>query len=166
VNAFCASGGYIYVFTGMIKFVRSYDELAGIIAHKIAHVDLRHTTQQMTASFGKKLLFELILGDNRGLLTEVAGQLTGFAYSRVQKTESDMRAIDYLCQTPYAPDSMKNFFIGMAKESGASVPTFLSAHPSPANRVQKLEEKISLTNCAGATKVHTHNFSTFQALLP
>jgi hypothetical protein len=76
-----------------------------------------------------------------------------------------MRAIDYLCPTPY-PESMKNLFTKTAKESGAFISIFWSWSASAANRVQKLGEKISRINCADATKkVHVHNFVTLQALL-
>ena len=48
LNAFCAPGGYIYVYTGLIKFLAHEDNLAGVIGHEIAHADLRHSTQQLT----------------------------------------------------------------------------------------------------------------------
>ena len=51
LNAFCAPGGYIYVYTGLIKFLAHEDNLAGVIGHEIAHADLRHSTQQLTQAF-------------------------------------------------------------------------------------------------------------------
>jgi hypothetical protein len=67
LNAFCTPGGYIYVFTGILKFLDSEDQFAGVLGHEIAHADLRHSTRQMTEMFGIQLLLELVAGDSKSV---------------------------------------------------------------------------------------------------
>ena len=59
VNAFCTPGGYIYVYTGILKFLESEDQFAGVLAHEIGHADMRHSTRQMTRMFSVKDLLEI-----------------------------------------------------------------------------------------------------------
>ena len=56
LNAFCTPGGYIYIYTGILKFLDSEDEFAGVLGHEIAHADLRHSTRQMTKQYGVQIL--------------------------------------------------------------------------------------------------------------
>ena len=52
LNAFCTPGGYIYVYTGLIKYLDNEAQLAGVLGHEIAHADLRHVTDQLTEQYG------------------------------------------------------------------------------------------------------------------
>ena len=60
LNAFCTPGGYIYIYTGILKFLDSEDEFAGVLAHEIGHADMRHSTRQMTKLFGVQLLLDVL----------------------------------------------------------------------------------------------------------
>ena len=62
LNAFCVPGGYIYVYTGLIKYLDSEDQLAGVMGHEIAHADLRHSTRQLIQSYGVSLLIKFVFG--------------------------------------------------------------------------------------------------------
>src|SRR5690606_37791799 len=63
LNAFCAPGGYVWVYTGLIKYVDSEDTLAGVLGHEIGHADNRHTTEQLTEVYGVQVLLEVALGE-------------------------------------------------------------------------------------------------------
>jgi len=65
LNAFCTPGGYIYVFTGILKYLESEDQFAGVLGHEMAHADRRHSTRQMTEMFGIQLLLEIVAGNKR-----------------------------------------------------------------------------------------------------
>ena len=63
LNAFCTPGGYIYIYTGILKYLDSEDQLAGVLGHEIGHADLRHSTRQMTEMFGIQLLLDVLAGE-------------------------------------------------------------------------------------------------------
>ena len=139
-NAFCTPGGFIYVYSGLIKFVESEDELAGIIAHEIAHGDLRHSTDQMTKTYGVKVIASLLLGGDSEILANMGINLLGLKFSRGDESEADEFAVAYLSETDYNPRSFAAFFERMEKEGGdLGIFQFLSTHPNPGNRVEKIE---------------------------
>jgi predicted Zn-dependent protease len=75
LNAFCAPGGYIYVYTGLIKYLDSVDHLAGVLAHEIAHADQRHSTAQMTTQYGIDAL--ILVATGNGSQSQIAEMAKG-----------------------------------------------------------------------------------------
>jgi predicted Zn-dependent protease len=138
LNAFCTPGGYIYVYTGIIKFLDSEDEFAGVMGHEIAHADERHSTEALTKQYGTEVLFAILLGQNQGTLAQIAKGMIGLKYSRTNETESDTRSVDYLYETEYDARGAARFFEKIVEAGGGSGPEFLSTHPSPDNRVQHI----------------------------
>jgi len=67
LNAFCTPAGYIYIYTGIIKFLDNEAELAGVMGHEMAHADLRHSTRQMTKTYGIQLVVSAALGEMEAL---------------------------------------------------------------------------------------------------
>jgi predicted Zn-dependent protease len=59
MNAFCTPGGYIYIYTGILKFLDSEDQFAGVLGHEIGHADMRHSTRQMTTQYGLQFLITI-----------------------------------------------------------------------------------------------------------
>lgn len=138
LNAFATPGGYVYVYTGLIKYLDSKDQLAGVLGHEIAHADLRHSTEQLTKSYGLSLLIKFFFGDN-GTLANMAGNLVGLQFSRADETEADMQSVIYLYDTKYDPRGVARFFEKMEAQGETLGPlVFLSTHPNPENRVQKI----------------------------
>lgn len=153
LNAFCAPGGYIYVYTGIIKFLESEDELAGVLGHEIAHADRRHSTDNLTKQYGVSTLLSIVLGNNPGLIAEVAANLLLLKFSRSNETESDKYSVIYLNSTSYDARGVSRFFeklINSGQTGGT--PQFLSTHPNPDNRVQNiLQEWQNLGSRTGET---------------
>ena len=145
LNAFCAPGGYIYVYTGLIKFLAYEDELAGVLGHEIAHADLRHSTQQLSQTYGISVLLNLVFGSDPGLLADVLATLTSLSFSRSDETESDAASVEYLCATDYAADGTAGFF---EKLEGFELPEFLSTHPSSETRVQDITDYAIELGCS------------------
>ncbi|NJB84443.1 putative Zn-dependent protease [Lewinella marina] len=146
-NAFAAPGGYLFVYTGLLKSLAGPDQLAGVLAHEIAHAAERHSTQQATKRFGLATLERLLTGaDNSGILAQIAGQLINLGFSRADEAEADARSVDYLCGTPYATNGAAGFFEQV--ESRGGVVEFLSTHPSPQNRVAKINARAADLECA------------------
>ncbi|MDI3527330.1 MAG: hypothetical protein PWR03_1513 [Tenuifilum sp.] len=143
INAFAAPGGYLYFYTGLIKFLDNEAQLAGVMAHEIAHADRRHSTQMLTKQYGFSILLSIILGENPSQLEQILSQLalggTLLKYSRDNEYEADKFAITYLYDTDYHPYEMAKFFEKMMG-STHKIPEFLSTHPSDENRIKNIEE--------------------------
>ena len=156
LNAFCTPGGYIYVYTGLIKYLDSEDQLAGVMGHEIGHADKRHSMRQLYQMYGVQLAAAIGTGIvTRGDTTkkaamtigQIAQAVVGLKFSREHETEADDASVAYLCGTEYNSAGAAGFFkkIGNAN----SPPEFMSTHPNPTNRVQNIEAQAAAKNCPG-----------------
>lgn len=148
LNAFCTPGGYIYIYTGILKYLDSEDQLAGVLGHEIGHADMRHSTRQMTQLYGVQILLDIIAGD-RKLLKDVTASIVGLKFSREHETEADQRSVEYLCPTPYNADGGAAFFQKIESKGGSRQPEFLSTHPNPANRIEHFHKAKAELGCTG-----------------
>ena len=168
LNAFAAPGGYIYVFTGLIKYLDNETQLAGVLGHEIAHADKRHSGEQLTKIYGVQLLLELLTGGegNSELLKEIATGLIALKFSRNNESEADEYSVHYLCDTEYVGNGAAGFFEKItASGSGTQVPEFLSTHPNPENRVEKIHSKTEELGCTEGELFETR-YAAFKASLP
>ncbi len=148
LNAFATPGGFIYVYTGLIKFLDSEHQLAGVLGHEIAHSAQRHSTRQMTKAYGASALVSVITGkSDPGQLEQIALAILNLRFSRKHETEADTYSVNYLCGTNYKADGAAGFFQKI--EGRASVPEFLSTHPDPGNRVENIQRKALELSCRG-----------------
>ena len=148
LNAFCTPGGYIYIYTGILKYLDNEAQLAGVMGHEIAHADQRHSTRQMTKQFGVQFLLEVLAG-NRAMLKDVTTALVGLRNSREHETEADKNSVKYLCPTPYNAAGGAGFFEKIQKEGGERQPEFLSTHPDPGKRVETFYNTKTALGCSG-----------------
>lgn len=153
VNAFAAPGGYIYVYTGLMKFVDNEATLAGIIAHEVAHAELRHATKRMTKAYGISLLLSIVLGNNPTMLEQIGANLfTGLALmknSRDDEYEADEYSFKYLMSTKWYPGAIKYFFDKVkANEDKSFVELLLSTHPLSQDRWNKIDDLLKKNNIA------------------
>ena len=150
LNAFATPGGFIYVYTGLIKYLETEDQLAGVLAHEIAHSDRRHTTDMLTKRYGLELLLAVALGENSTIIGEIAAGLASLSFSRDAEEEADKYSVIYLCPTSYEADGAADFFQKIIDQGGSGgTPEFLSTHPNPDNRVQKIQQEAVNLNCQG-----------------
>jgi beta-barrel assembly-enhancing protease len=149
LNAFATPGGHIYVFTGLIKYLDTEDQFAGVLGHEIAHADKRHTTKQLQTQYGINLLLAIVLGENQGALTQIATGLTSLKFGRDAESEADNFSVVYLGGTDfYACNGAAGFFEKMQSENqSVSPPEFLSTHPDPGNRIQAINNKAQQLSC-------------------
>jgi beta-barrel assembly-enhancing protease len=161
LNAFAAPGGYIYVYTGLMKFLDDEDHFAGVIAHEIAHADKRHSIQQLQRQYGIAILLSVALGNNPGALQQIAAQLAGtlagLRFSRGAETEADDASVLYLDGTDYyACDGAAGFFVKLnAEAQGSNPPEFLSTHPNPDNRIENIQTQARQRGCSTANAPNT-----------
>ena len=170
LNAFATPGGYIYVYTGLIKYLDNEDDFMGVLGHEIAHADLRHTTRNLQKAYGLQILLSVILGDNPSQLESIAAQLagtvSGLAFSREFETEADAKSVEYLAPTDYACNGAAGFFQKLIDEGQAGgTPQFLSTHPSPDNRVQDINDKSAEINCS-TVELNPASYADFKNMLP
>lgn len=151
LNAFALPGGYVYVYKGLLKYLNSSAALAGVLGHEIAHAELRHATQRMTAYYGVSILLNIVLGQNPSQLEEIAANLfvgLGFlANSRADEDQADEYSIKYLKDTRFYPGGVMFFFEemrddGLISSNANEVAAFLSTHPDPIDRINKTQERL------------------------
>ena len=139
LNAFVVPGGNIFVYTGLIKFLDSESELAGVLAHEIAHAENRHSVTQMAGRMGTSLLISLVLNGDYGQLLDMGAQMLFLKFSRSDEKQADDFAVQYLYDTEYDPRGVAGFFQKMIKEEkDAQVPAFLSTHPASQDRIEDI----------------------------
>jgi len=157
VNAFCAPGGYIYVYTGLLKFIDNEATLAGIMAHEIAHAENRHTTKRITSYYGVSLVLNIALGSNPNSLAEIMSNLfTGLGFlanSRSDEQEADDYSIQYLATGgKYYPGAIKYFFYKIRDEQArlgqnpGALDRLLSTHPLESDRIENVFNKLKEYN--------------------
>ena len=158
VNAFALPGGFIYVNRGLLSKARTEGELAGVMAHEIAHVALRHPTNQASKAY----LTQAGLGALGGLLGaktqtstgQIIGALGGFGlntlflkFSRTAESQADVVGSQIMARAGYNPIEMATFFGYLAQQAGGNpskFATFMSDHPAPANREARVRQEASL----------------------
>jgi len=140
LNAFAVPGGYLYFYTGLIKFLDSEDQFAGVMAHEIAHVDKRHSTRMLTKQYGIGFMLDVLLGEEQSGYVEIASSLAqglaGLSFSRDHEYQADEYSVKYLYTTAYDARGTKGFFEKL--ESAPGLPAFLSTHPSPDDRIERI----------------------------
>jgi beta-barrel assembly-enhancing protease len=169
LNAFATPGGYIYVYTGLIKYLDTEDQLAGVMGHEIAHADQRHTSKQLQKLYGIQVLAQVILGENpsalESIVVNVAGGLSALRFSRDAEREADEYSVLYLKPTEYQCNGAAGFFEKMLAEgSSGRPPVFLSTHPDPGNRVQDINSKAASEGCK--LSASGNNYQEFKNSLP
>ncbi|MGH9740752.1 MAG: M48 family metallopeptidase [Candidatus Acidiferrum sp.] len=151
INAFALPGGYVFVNRGAIEISDDEAQLAGVMAHELAHVVLRHGTAEASkaqAAQGVVSILGTILGGNAGgtLLTELGRFSAGgvlLRYSRSAETQADVMGTQVLYDAGYDPRALEQFFEKIQAESkGKNPPEFFSDHPSPEYRVERVQEEI------------------------
>jgi predicted Zn-dependent protease len=149
LNAFATPGGYMYVYTGLIKYLDNADDLAGVLGHEIAHASERHSIDQLKQSMAVDVLISIALGEGTaGQIASLASNFLSLKFSRDDESEADEFSVRYLADAPYACNGAAGFFEKIESEGGASVPEFLSTHPSPANRVENINSIAEALNCS------------------
>ena len=156
INAFALPGGPMFVNRGMIEAARSEGEMAGVMAHEISHVALRHGTAQATkqsgigiqlGAIGSAILGAVIGGNVGGAIAQGAQLGLGaylMKYSREYETQADILGAQILARAGYDPRDLASMFKTIEQQgSGASGPEWLSSHPNPGNRYERINQEAA-----------------------
>ncbi len=145
-NAFALPGGNIFIFSGLIQRSSALQEVVGVLAHEMAHVELRHGMQQIGRAMSFSLLVNLFLGGAQWLegLAETGTMLTLLRYSRQAEYEADRYAIQYLHAAGIAASGLADFLSKVqGSENQPEANSFLqviSTHPDTQKRVAAIRQ--------------------------
>lgn len=144
INAFAAPGGIVVVNAGLLHAITSPEDLAGVLAHEIAHAELRHSLKGIAKSLGLRALASLALGDYGGTaVAEGMKHLAELGFSREAEREADQEGLRRLAAAGIDPQGMVRFFELLDKEQRLTPPQFLSTHPANAERIAALQGEIA-----------------------
>jgi beta-barrel assembly-enhancing protease len=165
LNAFCTPGGYIYFYTGLIKFLDYESELAGVMGHEMAHADKRHSTDALTRQYGISLMLDIVFGQDKGQLARIAAGLKDLQYSRKNESEADEYSVIWLNSTDWDAKGAAGFFQKLIDQGqSGGTPQFLSTHPDPGNRVEaRIKKWEELGSKPG--QQYQARYTNFKALL-
>jgi hypothetical protein len=170
INAFALPGGPMFVNRGMIEAANNEGEVAGVMAHEIAHVALRHGTAQATK--GEKFQIGSVVGQILGAIVGgVGGQVISGAstlglgtyflkYGREYERQADLLGAQILARAGYDPRDMADMFATIEKQGGRGGPEWLSSHPNPGNRRAAIEKEAQMLSVRG----NAENNAQFQQI--
>jgi hypothetical protein len=175
INAFALPGGPMYINRGMIEKARNEGEVAGVMAHELSHVALRHGTAQQTKATPYAIgqiagqIAGAIIGGRTGSVIAQGSQFgigTYFMkFSREYEKQADLLGAQIMARAGYDPRDMANVFQTIEKESGPGGPQWMSDHPNPGNRYEYInQEARNLRVEAGANR-NSGEFQSVQAHL-
>ncbi len=148
INAFALPGGPMYVNRGMIEAARTEGEMAGVMAHEISHVALRHGTAQATKAQKYALgagvagiLGSILGGPAVGQIAQGTVGVYFLKYSREYETEADILGARIMANAGYDPHDLANMFRTIERSGGGGGGGFLSDHPSPADRYARINQE-------------------------
>jgi len=175
INAFALPGGPMYVNRGMIEAAKSEGEMAGVMAHEIAHIALRHGTSQATKQSNPLnqigtiglILGGAILGGQQGAqLGALGAQAWMTTYSRDYESKADILGAQIMANSGYDPRDLANMFRTIEQQSGGrGGPEFLSSHPNPANRYEAINREAQLLRVSPNATQNTAQFERVQSRL-
>ncbi|HUE89126.1 MAG TPA: M48 family metallopeptidase [Vicinamibacterales bacterium] len=160
INAFALPGGPMFLHRGMMEAAKSEGEMAGVMAHEIAHVALRHGTAQATKAQGFQIgavagqILGAIVGGTAGSIIAQGSQFGLGAYflkyGREYEREADLLGAQIMARAGYDPRRMADMFRTIEKQSkGSGGPEWLSSHPHPANRYEAIQNEASMLRIEG-----------------
>lgn len=151
VNAFALPGGQIFITSGLLKRLKNEDQLAGVLGHEIGHVVGRHSNEQMAQQglwTGIARGVGMLLSDGQSMggmqVADLIAQVKLKGYSRDDELESDRLGVRFMAQAGYDPAALIGVMEILAEASGGGGgPEFLSTHPNPENRIERIREEIA-----------------------
>jgi Zn-dependent protease with chaperone function len=142
INAFAMPGGIVVVHSGLLAATRSPEELAGVLAHEVQHVELRHSLKSIMKQMGLSAVWAMASGDLAAAMTGKAAQrIMGLKFSRDAEREADASGLDALLRAGIDPAGMPAFFATLDK-AGAAPPALLSTHPASDARREALAARL------------------------
>jgi predicted Zn-dependent protease len=171
VNAFATPGGYLYVYTGLLRAADNEAEVIGVMGHEVGHQLARHFARRLVQTYTLSAIVSVALGQNPNLLAELGATILAQGYllkhGRDAETEADEYGARLTSMAGYDPNGLVTFFAKLEAMQGQapSILTYLMGHPPPADRQTHVKEIIMKEMLTiGATNQAA--FQTMRAKLP
>jgi predicted Zn-dependent protease len=145
INAFALPGGYVVVFTGLMKKAESGEEVAGVLSHELNHVLQRHGLERIVKSLGLLTVAAIVLGNQQGLvgmMKQLGVELLTLKFGREQETEADLTGLQLLQRAKIDPSGMIRFFERLAEKDQGRI-EWLSTHPMSTARAERLKAELA-----------------------
>lgn len=159
LNAFAMPGGYIYIYSGLMKDLDDEAQLAAVLAHEVGHVTARHSTERLTAIYGYQLLASLVLGEDpsfwAGLVADIFSTTGMLAYSRKNEYEADRLGATYASTAGYSPGGMTDLLgklNAMQQREPSKLEELLATHPPTSERLSRVKGMVSGMTSPGTTR--------------
>ena len=153
VNAFCMPGGKIVVYEGLLKICSSDDELAVVVGHEVAHAVAKHSneriSQQLLSEYGAQIVGQALSKKSESI-QKIGNTVYGLGseygvtlpFSRKHESEADYMGLIFMTMAGYNPSTSITFWQKMSASGGASIPEFMSTHPSDATRINDIQKYL------------------------
>jgi Zn-dependent protease with chaperone function len=172
INAFALPGGPMYVNRGMIEAARTEGEMAGVMAHEISHVALRHGTAQATKGQKYSILGgiagiagTILGGPGVGQLAQAPFAVYLLKFSREYETEADILGARIMAEAGYDPRDLANMFRTIEQQGGGGGGGFLSDHPSPSDRYARINREAQALRINNSGNNDSREFARIQERL-
>jgi len=145
INAFALPGGFVVVFTGLMKKAESGEEVAGVLSHELNHVLQRHGLERIVKNLGLLTVMAIVLGNQQGLvgmMKQLGVELLTLKFGREQETEADLTGLQLLQRAKIDPSGMIRFFERLSEKDEGRM-EWLSTHPMSAARAERLKAELA-----------------------
>lgn len=165
VNAFAMPGGFIVVHSGLLALAANAEEVAGVLAHEVQHVEKRHSLKAMAKSASLMVSVSMVFGDLGGLVS-LGQDLIGLKFSRQHESEADAEGLKALVAAGIAPAGMRDFFRKMGDKESLNL-GWLSSHPASADRFAALDAALKALPAAALKAAPlAYDYAAIKAALP
>ena len=171
MNAFATPGGYLYVYTGLLRAADNEAEVVGVMGHEVGHVLARHFARRLVQTYTLQGLIAIALGQDPNALAQLGANILAQGYllshSRGDETEADDYGARLTSQAMYDPNGLVTFFAKLEMLQGQvpAILKYLMGHPLASDRQQHVRELIKKEKLPiGAT--NRDRFQLMRAKLP
>ena len=172
INAFALPGGFVFINRGILEQARNEGELAGVLAHEISHVALRHGTHQASKAYLAQAGISILGGILGGKVGQGAAQIINavgglglnalfLKYSRDIETQADVRGSQILAASGYSPADMVGFFQTLERIDPSKKTNWMADHPAPPDRISRIQKEAQLLH---VTQTPTTNVAQMQSI--
>ena len=152
-NAWCMPGGKVAVYTGILPYTKNDAGLAAVLGHEVAHAIAEHGNERMSQALVAQLggvALAVALKDKPNETQQIFMAAYGITanvgallpYSRLHENEADRIGLTIMAKAGYNPNEAVRFWQAMSEKGGSRPPTFLSTHPAPESRIEKIKSHI------------------------
>ena len=176
INAFALPGGIIFINRGVLDNAKNEGEVAGVIAHEISHVALRHGTHQASKAYLAQAGISILGGILGGKIGQGAGQIINavgglglnalfLKYSRDLETQADVRGSQILAASGYSPVDMVNFFQALERVDTSKKTNWMSDHPAPPDRITRIQKEAQMLHVSATPTTNVADLRQVQGRL-